>query len=754
LSIAIPIHSVVTGDDAAGSERAAAAPSLLRCLVIAARHRGILLSVPQLVRDFQLGPGEPSVAKLIEIAGASGLRAVSARIDWRGLMKLGKAAPAIVRLRDGSAMVLLEALPRGNPPSIVLQDPDTPADAQLLLDERRFSAAWDGEIILLKRDYRTRDDAQPFGWPLIIRQVMRDRRIVRELAVAAISMSLLSITPILFMRIILDTVLTYQALDTLAVLCVIISVLVVFEAVFGWVRRYLVCQLTRRVEANISVFMFNRVLALPVEFFERTAVGKTLHDLHEFERVRRFITEEVLGTFLDAWVVFIILPILCAYSLLLTSFVLGIAAVIAIWIVIELPVVRHHTNRTVAADIAKGTFLVETLYGIRTVKSLALDSLRRHEWDVRVAKAAHERHDLGLAVSWVQTVASPLHRVMVFGALALGVYMAISTKGGPTAYAGALVAFWILTQRLAQPLIAMTSMIERWDDVRITMENLAKLLNQAPEEGRSGNGIRSPLVGRIEFHGVRFRYSGAATPALDNASFAIDEGTVFGIMGRSGSGKTTVTRLLQMLHSDYEGLIKIDGNDLREYDVDHLRSSIGVVLQENFLFSGTIRDNIAAAKPDATVEDVVRAARLAGAEEFIERLPRGYETYIYEGSPNLSGGQRQRIAIARALIGDPRVLVLDEATSALDAESEAIVNANLRFIARGRTLIVISHRLSSLVTADAILVLERGAVYDIGRHAELLQRCDIYSGLWRQQHRHLQPGQPHEIIALSDRAAE
>jgi ATP-binding cassette subfamily B protein len=197
-----------------------------------------------------------------------------------------------------------------------------------------------------------------------------------------------------------------------------------------------------------------------------------------------------------------------------------------------------------------------------------------------------------------------------------------------------------------------------------------------------------------------------------------------------------------MLHSSYQGLIKIDGNDLRQIDIDHLRSSTGVVLQENFLFSGTVRETIGAAKPDATFEEIVLAARLAGAEEFIERLPRGYETFIQEGSTNLSGGQRQRLAIARALIGDPRILILDEATSALDAESEAIVNANLLRIAKGRTLIIISHRLSSLVAADAIMVLERGRVYDVGRHDELLERCDIYSSLWHQQHRHLEPSRP------------
>jgi ATP-binding cassette subfamily B protein len=276
---------------------------------------------------------------------------------------------------------------------------------------------------------------------------------------------------------------------------------------------------------------------------------------------------------------------------------------------------------------------------------------------------------------------------------------------------------------------------------------VGNLVNQRPEEGRSGDGVRMPISGHIEFSNVTFRYPGAAAPALDNISFEVKKGTTLGVTGRSGSGKTTVTRLLQRLHSDYAGLIKIDGIDVREFDVDHLRRSLGVVLQDNFLFSGSIRENITAGKIDATFDEIVRAARLAGAEEFIEKLPRGYETYVYEGSPNLSGGQRQRLAIARALIVDPPILILDEATSALDADSEAVVNANISRIADGRTLIIVSHRLSSLVSADAILVLEQGAVQDIGQHDQLLMRCDIYSNLWHQQNRHVTapPGRPSKV---------
>jgi ABC-type bacteriocin/lantibiotic exporter with double-glycine peptidase domain len=236
---------------------------------------------------------------------------------------------------------------------------------------------------------------------------------------------------------------------------------------------------------------------------------------------------------------------------------------------------------------------------------------------------------------------------------------------------------------------------------------------------------------------VTFKYEGTKTPALDKISFSIAPGTMLGLVGRSGSGKSTITRLLMGINRDYSGSVKIDGTDLREINLRHLRQSFGVVLQENFLFRGTVKDNILAGRPGLNFEDAVRAARLAGAEEFIERLPQGYETWIQEGSPNLSGGQRQRIAIARALIVDPRLMILDEATSALDPESEALINANLQRMARGRTMVIVSHRLSSLVDCDQTLVLDRGEVVDIGPHRELLDRCAIYRHLWQQQNRHI-----------------
>lgn len=725
--------------------------SLLGALEIVARYRGLHLSVPELVRDHRLGPGEPSPERLLQIARSCGLRAMSLNLRWDDLLRIGAAAPAILLLNNGRAMVLLRGAKDATPPNILLQDPSAGEDALLRLDEPRLAAGWSGSVILVKRDYRSRDEDQPFGIGYIAAQLLRDRRIARDIAVSAVVLSLLALSPIIFWRLLIDRVLYYHSLNTLAVLTVGMLVLAVFETIFTYLRRYLVLQMTARADAKISTNIFDKVLDLPVDFFERTPTGLIMRDINEVFRIRNFLTGQLFGTVLDAFVLVIFLPIMFFFSALLTAVVLGICGLICLWIIFTLPVLRQKSGAVFAAEGAKHAFMVETLQGIRTVKSLALDARHRHEWDVRVAKAARMRLEEGQIANVIQTVAHLLERVMTSGVFALAVYLAVTSND--QIYIGALVAFVMLTSRVSAPLIQLAHLLQQYDEAQFAVKTIARLVNQLPEEGRGRPGMRTPLVGRIEFSGVRFRYRQAAQPALDEVTFTIPEGTIFGIMGRSGSGKTTVTRLLQRLHANYEGLIKIDGNDLREIDIGHLRSSLGVVLQDNFLFSGTIRETIAAAKPNASFEEIVTAARLAGAEEFVERLPRGYDTYLQEGSTNLSGGQRQRLAIARALIGDPRILILDEATSALDAESEAIVNANLLRIARDRTLLIISHRLSALVPADAILVLERGRVYDIGRHTELVERCDIYRGLWHQQTIHVHPRPTHEPVALRSVAA-
>jgi subfamily B ATP-binding cassette protein HlyB/CyaB len=721
-----PVADVLTAD---------VAPSGLAALVIVARQHGLHLTVSQLIHDNVLSGSEVSLNELLKCANSSGMTAKAVNLNWINLRQLKKAVPAIVRLRNGSSMVLLRIEGDANNTRVVLRDPNAAEDALLIIDQPRFEDIWTGDVVLAKRDYSVSDESQPFSLGLIAALIFRERRIVRDVAICAVILGFLALSPIMFFRLLSDKVIFYKANNTFFVLCVAMLVVIAFETAFYFLRQYLVHRLTTRLDVKLSTYVFEKVLNLPIDYFERTATGLISRDIREIFRIRGFLMGQLFGTILDSTTLIFFLPVMFFFSPLMTFIVLGFTGLIVLWLILMLPTYRKHSAAVTAAEGAQGAFLQQSLSGIRTIKSLALDARQRHMWDVLVARVAKARFAEGMIGNWVQTVVRPLERLAVTGSYAVGVYLAISTND--PVYIGALFAFMLLAQRVSGPLMQMAQLINQYDEARSAVAIVGNLVNQPAEEGRSGHGVRVPLKGYVQFSAVTFKYKGAASPALNDVSFEVPLGQTIGVMGKSGSGKTTITRLLQRLHSDYEGLIKIDGVDVREYDVDHLRRNIGVVLQENFLFSGTIRENISAAKPDATFDDVVQAARLAGAEEFIDKLPRGYETYIYEGSPNLSGGQRQRLAIARALIVNPPILILDEATSALDADSEAIVNANISRIAHGRTMIIISHRLSSLIKADAILVLNRGVVDDIGRHEELLERNDIYSGLWHQQNNHL-----------------
>jgi len=302
---------------------------------------------------------------------------------------------------------------------------------------------------------------------------------------------------------------------------------------------------------------------------------------------------------------------------------------------------------------------------------------------------------------------------------------------------GALIAFQMLAGRVSSPLVQIVSLLHEYQEKALSVRMLATIMNEPSEPRPSHGGMRPAVKGEVTFTSVSFRYSPSAPPALDGVSVRFPAGAMVGVVGRSGSGKSTLGRLIQGLYIAGSGIVAIDGHDVREFDLAHLRRHIGVVLQENFLFSGTVRENIAIARPSATLSEIAWAARLAGAEEFIARLPQGFDTLLEENGANLSGGQKQRLAIARALINHPKVLIFDEATSALDAESEEIIQNNLSRIAQGRTTIMISHRLSMLAGADLIVVMDQGRIVDAAPHADLLARCAIYRDLWRSQNRHI-----------------
>ena len=707
----------------------------LPAFVELAARSGIETSENELRRAYALVDGVVSADLVAGMARELGLHIRPVHLEWDELTQLRGALPAIVQLRDGSYLIaegVLEDTPHGR--ILIARDPGaTSEEGDIALDQQRFERLCTGDFILVKRQYHITDTHQPFSMRWIVSQMLLERSVLRDIAIASVIITFFSLLPPVLTIIVMDRVLVNHSYSTLAVMCGAVGILIIFEMITGYCRRLFMEVMATRIDGRLSLYLLDRLLGLPIDFFERNPTGLLQAKLSKIYQIRTFLTGKLLQTILDFIIVLIVVPILLYLNWVLTLMILGLAVALALIVYFYADVVGRRFKDVVAAEQRKNTHLVESIYGMRTIKSLALEGRRRAEWDLHVAQSVSARHELGQTTNIPQTLSVPFEKLIFAGIFLMGAYLTLIDPS--TFQPGSLMAFIMLGNRATQPIIQLAQLMQDWGEIKEAVNEVASVVNAPPELTRIGTGLRQPISGHIAFSDVSFAYSPGAPLALANATFDIPTGSIFGIMGRSGSGKTTITRLLQGLNTHYEGIVKIDGMDLREIDLQHLRTRIGIVAQENFLFSGTIRENIGIAKPNATLAEIVRVAQLAGAEEFIERLPKGYDTPLTEGAANLSGGQRQRLAIARALILDPPILILDEATSALDAESEAIINANLMRIAQGRTIICVSHRLAMLVNADNIMVMDKGKVDDIGSHLELLHRNEIYKHMWYTQNR-------------------
>ncbi|MBN9149230.1 MULTISPECIES: peptidase domain-containing ABC transporter [unclassified Nitrobacter] len=707
----------------------------LECLAWVATHHGIDLSVERLKHTYAVGQEVVSQAMMLRMAKKAGLRARITRADWQTLFNLGEAYPAAVQLTNDNWVVVTAAAaaPDGEQFVRVIDPLAERQNEPVIVDRARFCANWSGVVLLVKRHNRSAGEREKFGFRWFVPELLREWRLFADVAVAAILLYALGLVLPIFFQLVIDKVLVHESFTTLYVLAAGAIGALIFDAIFNFLRRYLMLYATNRVDIRVATKTFGHLLGLPVAFFEHISAGVLVKHMQQAARIREFLTGRLFVTMLDTISLFVFIPVLAFYSIKLTGLVLAFTALSGTIVMLLMGPFRRRLLALYEAEAARQALLVETVHGMRTVKSLAMEPLQGRQWDDRCALSTEMRFSVEKISAGAQSITGLLEKLMTLGIIALG---ALDVFSGEMTI-GALVAFNMLAGRVSGPLVQMVTMVHEYQEVALAVKMLGEVMNQKPERESGREGLRPELVGRIEFENVSFRYSPDAQLALDDVSFKVEPGKVFGIVGRSGSGKTTITRMISGLHPVQEGLVRIDGYDARELDLAHLRRDLGLVLQDNFLFRGTVRDNIASVKRGASFAEVVQAAQLAGADEFIERLPRGFDTMLEENASNLSGGQKQRLAIARALIVNPRVLILDEATSALDSESEMIIRRNLRRIAAGRTVIIVSHRLSMLSEADAILVIDRGRVVDIDRHDSLLTKCSMYRHLWNQQMRHV-----------------
>ena len=707
----------------------------LDCLARIAAHHGLDLPAERLRHAYAIDGTPISLNLLLRMAKEAGLRARSTKLDWSALVRLGEAYPALLRLANGNwIIVIASGQDQDGEEAVSVFDPLAERqDEPLVVTRDVFCRCWDGEAILIKREGAASNGQKTFGLRWFVPELLRQWRLFGDVAIAAILLYALGLALPIFFQLVIDKVLVHESFTTLYVLAGGATAALTFEAIFSFLRRYLMLYATNKVDIRVATKTFGHLLGLPVTFFEHISAGILVKHMQQAARIREFLTGRLFLTTLDALSLFVFLPVLALYSVKLTLVVLAFTAASGCVVGLLMGPFRRRLYDLYQAEGARQALLVETVHGMRTVKSLAMEPRQGKIWDDRCAQSVSMRFGVEKISAGAQAVTGFLEKMMTLGIIALG---ALDVFSGEMTI-GALVAFNMLAGRVSGPLVQMVTMVHEYQEVALAVKMLGEVMNQRPERDGSREGLRPELNGKIEFENVSFRYGAEGAPALDDVSLSIEPGSIFGIVGRSGSGKTTLTRLISGMYPIQQGLLRIDGYDARELDLAHLRSNLGIVLQDNFLFRGTVRENIACVKRDATFAEVVRAAQLAGADEFIERLPRGFDTLLEENASNLSGGQKQRLAIARALIVNPRILIFDEATSALDSESETIIRRNLRRMAEGRTVIIVSHRLSMLADANQILVIDRGRIVDIDRHDRLLSKCTIYRHLWNQQTRQI-----------------
>lgn len=705
----------------------------LKCLSLVARHHGVDLSVDRMIHEYSLELEEPSLRRLLRIAKDAGFKAKQIRLDWNRLRHMGEAYPAMARLENGNYVIMVglrevEDNDGQVEEQIALFDPLADRHDFMFLTRKEFETAWNGDAILTKRSYSLLDSDQPFSLRWFIPEVWKQRIAFIDVAIAAIFIYLLALVIPLFFQIVIDKVLVNRAMDTLKVIAVGIGVALLFDAILNFLRSFLLLHATAKIDVRVATRTFQHMLQLPMSYFEQITAGVLTKHMQQSSKIREFLTGNLFLTILDSGALFVFLPILFFYSWQLGLIVLLFAGLMALVIGALLGPYRRRLEALYMAEGDRQAMLVETIHGAQTVKALSMEPVQRKNWDQKSAQAIAMHYRVGKISITATTLSKFLEKTMVVVVVYVGAMLVL----GDQMTVGALVAFQMISGRVSAPLVQLVSLIHSYQEAALSVRMLGSVMNR-PIEAGIGQGLRPDIDGRIEFEDVTFQYVPTSPPALHDFSLVIPAGKVIGLVGRSGSGKTTFTRLVQGMYPVQSGLIRVDGLDMRELDITHLRQNIGVVLQENFLFRGTVKDNIAMAKPNSRFSEIVYAAKLAGADEFIERLPQSYDTMLEENGSNLSGGQKQRLAIARALLTDPRILVFDEATSALDPESEAIIQSNLKRIAQGRTVLIVSHRLSTLTGCDSIVVLERGKIECVGNHQYLLENSKVYRDLWYQQ---------------------
>lgn len=640
--------------------------------------------------------------------------------DWRDLRQI--TFPALLQWQQPGHWVVAYGV-RGD--RLILADPMNPAQTCESIPRPLVQESWDGQLWQVELVHKQ----EQFNLSWFLPAVWKFRTLLTEVLLASFTLQILGLTSPIITQVIIDKVMVQESLSTLDVMAVALLGAAVFEAILGILRMFIFTHTTNRLDMALSAQLFRHLLRLPLSYFEARRVGDTVARVQELEEIRQFLTGTALTVVLDSIFSVVYLGMMFYYSPKLTGVALAVIPLFAILTLLATPILRHWLNETFNRSADSQSFLVETVTGIHSVKAHAAEKASRDRWEGLYARFVRT----GFKASTTANISNHLGDFLTsFSALLIlwfGAQLVIKQQ----LTIGQLVAFQMLSGHVTGPLLRLIQLWQTLQEVLLAVDRIGDILNVAPE-AEPGTGLMlPPLKGQVAFDQVFFRYKDTQEPILRGISFEAQPGQFIGIVGRSGSGKSTLSKLIQRLYQAESGRILIDGFDIKSADLASLRPQIAVVLQEDFLFNGSILENITLGNPDVTAEQVVEAARMAVAHDFICDLPDGYETNVGERGTALSGGQRQRITLARLFLSNAPILILDEATSHLDAETEQQVLENLKRISKDRTMFLIAHRFAPLKQADLILTMEKGVIVERGTHDQLIQQKGLYWSLYQRQ---------------------
>jgi subfamily B ATP-binding cassette protein HlyB/CyaB len=695
------------------------------CLALIAAHYRIPLDAQQAAHELGLGRRPAAAADIVRAAQRAGLRA--RLLTGQSAERLKSCpVPCIVSDVDGRFLVVLQRLPGGQ---LRIGDPNSRSQRAETVED--LAARWSGDIIQITRRWGG-PGAEPadFGFKWFLPSLWRYRKPLAHVLIASLFVQLFALaTPLLF-QVVIDKVLVHKGLSTLIVIVSGLVLIAIFDSLLQFLRSYTLTHTASRIDVELGSRLFDHLLRLPLGYFETRPTGQTVARVRELETIRGFLTGQGLSSVIDLLFIFVFFAVLFAYSVTLTLIVLAsIPLYVAIAVLVR-PVLRDKINERFNTGAASQQFLVESVFGMQTLKAAAVEPILRNQWEERLAAYVRTSFEAVVVSSVGQNAIQLVSKLTTAAVLFFGAAAVVQND----LTVGGLIAFNMIMNQAIQPILRLSQLWQDFQQVQISVSRLGDILNAPAESPRNGVAHLPPARGAIRVSGLTFRYRADGSEVLRDIDLDIPAGQVIGIVGPSGSGKSTLTKLMQRLYRPERGQILLDGLDISQVDTAWLRRQIGVVLQESTLFNRSIHENIALANPGMPRAQVIMVSRLAGADEFISKLPLGYDTPIEERGANLSGGQRQRIAIARALATQPRILILDEATSALDYESERIIQNNMRHIVQGRTVIIIAHRLNAVRRCNRIIAIDGGRIVEQGTHDELVARPNgLYARLWRLQ---------------------